>query len=286
MSERSKDYGAFHLRPTAAVVVGASLVCASLFGQLAPNGLESKTFHIEGTISSPLDSMLNSVAVRRSMLKLRGQMTANTNVDDKDSDVAAPRTAVTFHGEHVTKTVTVDEKGAYQLDLPIGFYKMTADGPQIGSLAVTEYVRIFRVMSSATVTLNGSLYLARTNCDVVVSGDTEVQRLEKWKNECGGEDSFPFPAKDGVPLELYVRYSRREATPQGYVYRSDQTFRSYVPIFVAYNLFALEAQKVVYDQKARTIEASGNVIVTDATGTAHHTDAIKFVIKDGEVVVP
>jgi len=109
--------------------------------------------------------------------------------------------------------------------------------------------------------------------------------VEEWKNSCGSEDFFPLPAKDGAPLELYVRYPQRDATSRGYIYRSQQTSQPDVPVFVAYNLFSLEAQKVVYDRQAQTIEASGNVIVTDATGIAHKIDSTEFIIRDGEVVL-
>jgi len=286
MFELWKDYFATRPKPKATNVIVALLLLAPGFGRFAPSGPKPVTFHIQGTISSPMDSLPNGLPVRRSRLRLCGeQVTGAARVGDEDSDVAVPRTEVTFQGELITRTVTVDEKGAYQVDLPIGVYKMTACGPQITGLAVTEYRRLIRIRSATTITLNGTLYSARMSCGAVVGVDTEAQRVEEWKNSCGSEDFFPLPAKDGAPLELYVRYPQRDATSRGYIYRSQQTSQPDVPVFVAYNLFSLEAQKVVYDRQAQTIEASGNVIVTDATGIAHKIDSTEFIIRDGEVVL-
>src|SRR5580698_4004790 len=155
-------------------------------------------------------------------------------VDGKSAYVPLPRTEVTFSGEQATKTVTVDEKGFYQLDLAVGVYKMTAQGPTVGAQPLKKYGRLFRVKSPTRVVLNGSLYKARTTCDVLVGGDTEEQKIDEWKNQCGGEDSFPVPSKDGAPLQLYIQYPQRQPSDRGYLYTSNKITEPDVPVFVAY----------------------------------------------------
>jgi hypothetical protein len=54
--------------------------------------------------------------------------------------------------------------------------------------------------------LNGTLYGIHS-CDGVWGGkDAE----EVYKDACGGEDSFPFPSRDGSPFRLEIHYVRRE----------------------------------------------------------------------------
>ncbi len=132
--------------------------------------------------------------------------------------------------------MVVDGKGFYSADLPVGTYKMIAQGPTIRPQALTQYTRLFRVVSPTSIVLNGTLYMARMNCDAIVGGVTEEQKKEAWKNACGGEDSFPIPSKDGTPLRIYVQYPQRETIDSGYLYTSNKIAQPDVPVFVAYNL--------------------------------------------------
>lgn len=258
---------------------------APLFGQTVSPMAQPATFHIEGTIGSPWDSLPAGVLIPRNWGGSPSKEGAGVKgVDGKSAYVPLPRTEVTFSGEQATKTVTVDEKGFYQLDLAVGVYKMTAQGPTVGAQPLKKYGRLFRVKSPTRVVLNGSLYKARTTCDVLVGGDTEEQKIDEWKNQCGGEDSFPVPSKDGAPLQLYIQYPQRQPSDRGYLYTSNKITEPDVPVFVAYNLFSLEANSVVYDVKTRTIAASGNVVVADGSGTTRHADSLGFRIEDGRVV--
>jgi hypothetical protein len=262
----------------AALLFAAS--CGSLLGHTTSKA-QPETFRVEGTISSPWDSVLAGTLVPRKRLSFHGEQPIKTvTADDKDSYVAVPRTEVTFRGEYATKTVTVDDKGFYQADLPVGRYKMTIEAPRIGSQALTPYERSFRVKSRGIVLLNGALYLAHMTCDIMVGGTPERQ-FEETKNACGGEDRFSVPSKDGTPLELYIRYSNREVTDRGYSYGSDR-HPERVPVFVAYNLFALEADGVSYDRKNSSITAVGNVVTEDGSGKIQHFDSIVFRIEDSQ----
>lgn len=259
--------------------------CARLLGQTASPPAQPATFHVEGTISSPWDSLLKGMAVPQSRVTFHGEQAIRTlGADKKDTYIAVPRTEVTFQGEHVTKTVIVDDKDFYQADLPVGLYKMIAQGPKIGPQALKEYVRLFRVQSRTSIVLNGTLSMARMTCDVLVGGDTLEQQLEERKNACGGEDSFPVSLNDGTPLQLYIQYPQRQPSDRGYLYTTNKTAEPDVPVLVAYNLFSLQANAVVYDVKNRTIAASGNVVVADGSGTTRHADSMGFRIEDGQVI--
>lgn len=236
--------------------------CGTLLGQTTSK-VWPQTFRVEGRISSAFDSLPGGV-------------------NDKGAFIPLPRTEVTFCGERTTKTVTVDDKGFYQAELAFGVYKMTAQGPKLGHQVLTPYARLFRVKSPGTVVLNGALYMEHMTCDIVVGG-TPKQQLEETKNLCGGEDKFPIPAKDGTPLELYIRYSNRDVSDQGYRYGGGR-HPNRVPVFVAYNLFALEADGVSYDRKNETITAVGKVVTEDGSGKVQHFGSVVFRIEDGQAV--
>jgi hypothetical protein len=244
-------------------------LCVALSAQSAPNAQHASTFHIEGTITTPWDSLPAGVVVPRE------------GGDAKSDFVPLARTEITFRGEQTTKTVTVNNKGFYKADLPPGFYKMTAHGPAIGPQELTHYVRIFYVGEPRNVVLNGTLYMARMNCDDVVDpNDTQQEQLEQRKDDCGGDDYFSFPSKDEMPFEIYVRYPRRQPTRHGYNYISTPQ----TPVMVAYNLFSLQASAVSYDTKNRVVIATGNVLMEDGSGTKQHEDAIRLRFENGKVV--
>jgi len=75
----------------------------------------------------------------------------------------------------------------------------------------------------------------------------------------------------------------RRPTGSGYVYGGDRA-DSLGQAGVAYNLFSLEANRVAYDVKNRTIAATGNVVVADGSGRTQHADSIRFKIENGEAI--
>jgi hypothetical protein len=273
------------LKPSVAVALLIFVSCALLLGQTASRPVQLTTFHIEGTIGSPWDALPAGILVPRNWgAPHDNEEAGKENIEDKKGYVPLPRTEVTFQGERITRTVTVDDKGFYQTDLPIGFYKMIVRGPTVGPQALKQYVRQFRVKSPTSVVLNGTLYKARLTCDVLVGGDTEEQKMEEWKNICGAEDSFPIPSKDGSPFQIYIQYPHRQISDRGYTYISDKIAEPDVPVFVTYNLFSLEANTVFYDVKNRTIAASGNVVVADGSGKTRHAESLGFRVQDGQAI--
>src|SRR3954468_21863622 len=100
--------------PRCLAALCAPLLLATAFGQSSSS---IATFHVEGIIESI-------------------------------SNGADPHVEVSFAGEHISRTVVVDDKGYYQIDLPVGAYTMTAVFPPLGAQrdsGLTKYVRFFQV---------------------------------------------------------------------------------------------------------------------------------------------
>ena len=76
------------------------------------------------------------------------------------------------------------------------------------------------------------------------------------------------------------RYTRGKRADKSHSYTGEKAPYE-DPVFVAYNLFSLQADRVTYDEKSRIIEASGNVVVADGLGTTQRADAMSFEIDDG-----
>jgi hypothetical protein len=212
------------------VPLAVLLFCGPLFGQPASLPTRPQTFHVRGTIKDPLAGVI-------------------------------PGVKVTFQSELLTMTVTTNNVGVYEADLPLGDYTMTARGPR----GFRFYRRpLFHVTSQATVALNATLLVGRT--------DT-----------CGGEELIPIPSGDGLPFKLSVRYGSRTTVGSTYSYIGEKTPQYEAPVFAVYNLFSLQADKVTYDVEKRTMEASGNVVAVNELGTSQRADSMVFKIENGQV---
>ena len=229
----------------------ALLVCVSVSAQSAPT--HSRAFRIHGTIRASTGSVV-------------------------------PRVEVTFKNEQITKTVSSDSRGRYGVELPVGAYTMTASWA-----GVEEYQRpLFRVESARAITLNIMFYPEAPNCDPVFSRlaspdgtpKSPAPTQDDYNDVCGGRDYLPIPSEHALTFDLLIQYSNRQRADDKSTYRHDARG----PVFVAYNLFSLEADKVIYDVKNRTIAASGNVVVADGSGATRHAESLGFRIEDGQVV--
>jgi hypothetical protein len=232
--------------PRCLAALCAPLLLATAFGQ---SSAAIVTFHVEGII-------------------------------EPVSNGSHPHVEVSFAGEHVSRTVVVDDKGYYQIDLPVGAYTMTAVFPPLGGRrdsVLTKYVRFFQVTSPGSIKLNGVLY-GIYSCDGAFNTDTE-EGQEAYKDACGGEDAFLPPSKDRVPLRLLIRYVTR-ARSRGFTYGSYAAIPR--PVLVTYNLFALQADTVVYDPTNGTLRSSGHVLIDDQSGQTQ-TQSATFKIENGNV---
>jgi hypothetical protein len=212
-----------------------------------------QTFHVRGTIKDPLAGVI-------------------------------PGVKVTFQSELLTTTVTTNNVGVYEADLPLGDYTMTAQGPRGFRL----YRRpLFRVTSPVVAIVNATL-LVGVSCDLVVAnGSEEPGTNEQWKaaaENCRHEELIQIPSGDGIPFQLSILYGSRTPVGSTYSYIGEKTPQYEAPVFVAYNLFSLQADKVTYDVEKRTIEASGKVIAVDELGTSQRADSMVFKIENCQVV--
>lgn len=242
--------------PIRSAPIAVLLLCASLLGQSPASPDRPRIVRIQGLIESTNDSVV-------------------------------PETEVAFHGEQVSRTVVSDEKGFYQVDLPVGLYTMTA--VRHGYSSLQRYSRpLFQIGSQRTFVLNITLYPERCCCDIVVrrgAEETPEQLASTEKDACGGEDSFPIPSEDGVPFQVYIRYPKRTLTDRGYVYSGDQiTTNSHVPARAEYNLFTLEAEHILYYAEHQKLEASGHVVVVDESGKSQNPNSMIFKLENGHVI--
>ena len=247
------------IKLTSLTMVVVLLACTALFGQSAPPVTSPQTFHIQGEIRYYNNS-------------------------------PTPGAGVTFEGDNISKTVSADKNGFYETDLPVGIYTMTA--LDLSKLHY-KYVRPpFRVGSSTNVTLNVTFY-AGLSCDLKSPTEEEV------RNDCEGVDLFPIPSKDNVPFQLSIQCSSRRPIDRGCEYsglktslrpigRGDKYSSLKTPadlkirVFVAYNLFTLQADDVVYDVSGRVLKATGNVVVENADGATQRADSITLKIENGQ----
>ena len=93
-----------------------------------------------------------------------------------------------------------------------------------------------------------------------------------------GSDVYPIPSPDDAPFELYIRYDVRTPTADAIAYDGASTID---PVFVAYDLFSLRADHVIFDGKNHTLMASGNVVVEAENGTEQHSDRLAFRFENG-----
>lgn len=231
------------------VSLAVLLFCTTLFGQTSTPATVPQTFHIRGTIKYP-------------------------NGD------AAFRVRVVFQSEQLSKFVYTNDSGVYDADLPLGDYTMTAQG-----VGFRPYRRpLFRVTSPTSLDFDVTLR-PYGSCDVLVFNNSGKVTPQEWvaaqQESCLQEDSLSVPFGH-VPLQLSIRYGSRITTGSAYSYLGENA-SEHMPVFVAYNVFTLQADKVRYDSRSRIIEASGNIVVVNEPGTVQRADSLTFKVDKGKV---
>jgi hypothetical protein len=232
------------------VVLAVVFLFGTAFGQSAAPA--SETFQVRGTITD-------------------------------QSGAVIPRAKVAFQNKQFDKTVTTNGRGVYEADLAFGNYTMTAD-----ALGFRPYRRpLFRVTSAETITFDVTLPVGST-CDIQVvrtdGGTPTPEDLEAAKRQlCLKEDFFSVPSSDGEPFQVWIRYVRHSESGDTHFYTGEKTPND-DPVFVAYNLFSLRAGKAIYDEKSRTIKATGNVVAVDKFGVTQSGDSMAFEIENGQAI--
>jgi hypothetical protein len=214
-----------------------------LLGQASAPVTHPQTFHIKGTITDPIEAVVQ-------------------------------RVKVTFQSEQLSKMVITNDSGVYEADLPLGDYTMTARSP-----GFRTYRRpLFRVRAPADLMFDIRLQLGRCGDMVITnsSGTLTDEDIYAATESCRHEDLFPL-SPHGDQFQISIQYETRVETANVFSYsgasRED-------PVSLAYNLFSLRADRVVYNAREKTLEARGNVVVEDESGK-RGADAIAFKLEDG-----
>jgi hypothetical protein len=229
------------------VSLSVLVLCAALFGQSATPAAQPQTFHVRGTVTDPLGA-------------------------------AVPGAEITFNGEQTARTTMTNASGRYEIDLPLGRYTMKAE-----RRGLRTYRRPLFLVSLPTDLMFDITLPVGQMVDRIIAGKVVSERSDQPFNYYG-EEFLPLPSKDGVPFQVFVRYFRRTATDDHLEYTDEKTPYE-EPVLVAYNLFSLQADKVIYDAQKRTIEASGNVIAVNELGATQHSNSMAFKIEDGQVAL-
>jgi hypothetical protein len=199
-----------------------------------------------------------------------------------DRDEVISGAEVIFKGEGGQHDCVYRQKGPLRSETPGRFlYFVVPRKP-----GFKTYQRpLFRVTATTDITWNVSIWPG-VFCDYVEvpQGSEHTPTEGEITDSCGGWELFPVPSQDGVPFQLLIYYTARQRTDRGSVYlsRSSQDFKT--PVFVAYNLFTLLADRVTYDEKTRTLEAHGNVVAFNEKGETQTaglvTDSMTFRIEN------
>jgi hypothetical protein len=243
----------------------ALLGCVGFSGQSEAPLTQLRTFHVQGVIRTYYDSVV-------------------------------PNTKVTFDGHESIKTVFANNRGFYETDLAVGLYTMTAEylgldqrfvpsgKAQDGLRKLQPYQRpLFRVASPTSLTLNVTLDPPDPTCEPGYGVGPSASSPE-GALVCGGQDRFAIPSDDKVPFELLIRYRARRPAEKGYLYDGSRGGSWNTPVFVAYDLFTLQADHVTYDSQSHVLQANGRCTVEDPDGRIKRADSMAFKIDNGEAV--
>ncbi|HYM74727.1 MAG TPA: carboxypeptidase-like regulatory domain-containing protein [Candidatus Dormibacteraeota bacterium] len=239
------------MKPTHGILFIVLLSCAGALGQSAPPPSQQAGAQVHGTIKDPTGAPFSGIKVK-------------------------------FLGE-IKKIATTNGAGEYEAELPPGLYMM-----DVSVSGFRRYHRPwFSVTPQANLMFDITMQLTST-CDVEIvssSGDPAPTEEQKSAVEeaCLREELLPVPQKKGVAFPLFVQYGKR--TLLGDVYKYFEGQPNTDPVFVAYNLFALEADHVTYDARTQVLDAHDHVVVVDESNNESKLrtgDWMKFKLEDGQ----
>ena len=229
-------------RPRFIAALSGVLACCSLLAQTSTAANREQTLRIHGTVTTAVHPGHNVQGAK-----------------------------VTFTGQNTKKATTTDERGFYEVDLSVGVYTMTVDPPDDD---LQRYQRpLFRVASATNLILNVEL-APQVFCE---PGAPQPGHVPADYSPCREVDLFSVPSEDGIPFSVLIRCFARWKTDRGYVYGGVSN-----PVFVAYNLFTLRADHVTYDVQAKTLQATGHVVVANPDGTVQRAESMAFRIENGQ----
>jgi len=194
---------------------------------------------------------------------------------------AVPGIWVTFEGA-IPKSVKGNDSGFYQADLPLGTWRVFASGFNERDRSEFSRPRVFQVNKARKVALDLFVRPA-VGCGGVMiltsDGRPPTREQVEQKNEfCAGQEFFPVPSADGVPFEVLIGGL---CDPPGVFHGINEP--ACKNEFATYNLLTMRADSIVYRPTERTLDANGNVVVTDESGETKARSMILY-LQDGRAV--
>jgi len=221
----------------------AVLTCSSLFGQAAALVSQLRTFHIQGTVTDATGAVVTNVKV-------------------------------TFKSGQGSQIFVTNNVGRYEADLPLGDYTMQERTAGFG----TYHRPPFRVSEPVNLTFDIRLQIGRCG-DMVITNSSgrppTDDEMYAATADCRHEDLFPL-SPHGNQFQLSIQHETRSKAAGIFSYAGASHED---PVALAYNLFSLHADRLVYNAKHKTLEARGNVVVEDESGK-RSADAMSFRLED------
>ena len=190
-----------------------------------------------------------------------------------------PGVFVRFFEGNAQHEVKANDAGVYEVDLPFGIWTATTDisgsSPTASAIAKQTLSRPRHFALSAPGRLFLDLQIRPpVICDIATRPGEESGR----DAVCWGEEFFPVPSSDGVPLEVdlfgLVLVTDHDACSFNHPRKEHREFATF-------NLLSVHADRVVYHPSERILEASGNVVIEDESGERRQ-GAARFEIGDGQ----
>jgi hypothetical protein len=181
-----------------------------------------------------------------------------TIVDSNGAVVTNVTVAFKTNGQ--TRKVVTNQEGYYEIELPIGLYRVTTHVP--GFCASQR--ALFRVQPSSNILLN----LTLTVCPLA-----HFLKMDKSGRYVGEEaryidpfesESFRIRTSSGARLNLLIRYGQHHRMNGTVEYQGTKVVNG-VPsgVTISYDVLTIVADKVRLNKKTLLLQAEGNVIVED-----------------------
>jgi hypothetical protein len=188
-----------------------------------------------------------------------------------------------IEGKNAT-TVYSDANGRYMTNLRPGAYTMNVLYG-VGPSGLWSERPLFQTRPNRHLFFDVYFEMTQSSCDMGTSAGHELTKAD-YDDACGGTDSFEIKSDTGSAFtaEIHFRSRRREAN--SIVYSSGYGgFPPFPPVNVAYNLFSVRANEIVYDVQTSILTASHAVEFGEATARLQEADTVRVKLKDGTGVI-
>lgn len=179
---------------------------------------------------------------------------------------------ISISGQTVSKELAADKNGGFEIELPVGVYRATANVEGFAPFRRAS----FRIQHARTKVLNLVLTLGGIECEIGSQADPE-------------KDGNGPPRYDDVSLsqvsegrqELLVRFRLKQHRNGIVEYRGGSVESR---VMVSYDVLAIYAEKVRVDKNKGIVEAEGRVIVEDGQ-RRKRAEYARLAVQSGNVLL-